>query len=93
MEHQAEDRAHRFGQSFPVNVYKYVIEDTIEERIEKILKEKQLLFDELVDSVSIDLKSKLSSEELFGLFGLIPPDRLKLSKRHLNGTVMSINRE
>lgn len=81
VENQAEDRAHRLGQTFPVNVYKYVIEDTIEERIEKILKEKQLLFDELVDSVSIDLKSKLSSEELFGLFGLIPPERLKLSKR------------
>lgn len=81
VEHQAEDRAHRLGQTFPVNVYKYIIEDTIEERIEKILKGKQLLFDELVDSVSIDLKSKLSSEELFGLFGLIHPERLKLSKR------------
>lgn len=81
VEHQAEDRAHRLGQTFPVTVYKYIIEDTIEERIEKILKEKQLLFDELVDSVSIDLKSKLSSEELFGLFGLIPPERLKISKR------------
>jgi len=58
-------------------IYKYIIEDTIEERIEKILAEKQLLFDELVDSVSIDLKSKLSSEELFGLFGLVPPENLK----------------
>ncbi|MBS3937132.1 MAG: DEAD/DEAH box helicase [Peptococcaceae bacterium] len=76
--HQAEDRAHRLGQTFPVNVYKYIIEDTIEERIEQILKTKQLLFDELVDNVSIDLKSKLSSEELFGLFGLVPPERLKL---------------
>ncbi|MFA5385535.1 MAG: DEAD/DEAH box helicase [Eubacteriales bacterium] len=81
VEHQAEDRAHRLGQTFPVNVYEYIIEDTIEERIEQILKKKQLLFDELVDSVSIDLRSKLSSEELFGLFGLIPPERLKLSKR------------
>lgn len=79
VEHQAEDRTHRLGQVFPVNVYKYIIEDTIEERIEKILIEKQLLFDELVDSVSIDLKFKLTSEELFGLFGLTPPKRLKLS--------------
>jgi SNF2 family DNA or RNA helicase len=80
VEHQAEDRAHRMGQTFPVHIYKYIIENTIEERIEKILLEKQLLFDELVDDVSIDLRSKLSSEELFGLFGLLPPEKLKASK-------------
>jgi hypothetical protein len=80
VELQAEGRAHRLGQTFPVHIYKYTIEETIEERIEKILVEKQLLFDELVDSVSIDLKSKLSSEELFGLFGLVPPENLKVSK-------------
>ena len=81
VELQAEDRAHRLGQTFPVHIYKYIIEDTIEERIEKILVEKQVLFDDLVDSVSIDLKSKLSSDELFGLFGLAPPENLKASKR------------
>ncbi|MDP2991882.1 MAG: restriction endonuclease, partial [Deltaproteobacteria bacterium] len=80
VERQAEGRAHRLGQTFPVHIYKYTIGDTIEERIEKILVEKQLLFDELVDGVSIDLKSKLSGEELFGLFGLVPPENLKASK-------------
>lgn len=81
VEHQAEDRAHRIGQAFPVHVYKYILEGTIEERIDKILREKQLLFDELVDDVSIDLKSKLTSEELFGLFGLTPPVHAKSSRR------------
>lgn len=75
VERQAEDRAHRLGQTYPVHVYKYLIESTIEERIDNILREKQLLFDELVDDVSIDLKSLLSREELFGLFGLKPPAR------------------
>ena len=93
VELQAESRAHRLGQTVPVHVYKYVIENTIEERIEKILREKQLLFDELVDSVSIDLKSKLSGEELFGLFGLTPPERLKSEKRRsdLSGNYSEMN--
>ena len=73
VEHQAEDRSHRLGQSFPVHVYQYVCEATIEERIDQILQEKQLLFDEIVDDVSIDLKARLSAEELFGLFGLTSP--------------------
>lgn len=81
VERQAEDRVHRLGQAFPVHVYKYILEGTIEERIDKILREKQLLFDELVDDVSIDLKSKLTSEELFGLFGLTPPEHAKSSRR------------
>jgi SNF2 family DNA or RNA helicase len=81
VELQAESRSHRMGQIFPVHVYKYIIENTIEERIEKILVKKQLLFDELVDGVSLDLRAKLSGEELFGLFGLVPPERLKTSGR------------
>ncbi|MDD5603035.1 MAG: DEAD/DEAH box helicase [Eubacteriales bacterium] len=73
VEHQAEDRAHRMGQIFSVHVYDYIIEGTIEERIENILAEKQVLFDELIDNVTIDIKSGLTKEELYGLFGLVPP--------------------
>jgi len=83
VEHQAEDRSHRLGQSFPVHVYQYVCEATIEERIDQILQEKQLLFDEVVDDVSIDLKTRLSAEELFGLFGLTPPMGSKPSAKRL----------
>jgi len=81
VERQAEDRSHRLGQTVPVNIYKYTCEGTIEERIDKILQEKQLLFDEIVDDVSIDLKSKLTEEELFGLFGLTPPERARSSQQ------------
>lgn len=73
VERQAEDRSHRLGQTFPVTVYKYVCEDTIEERIDAILRRKQALFEELIDDVTLDLERSLSSEELFGLFGLEPP--------------------
>ena len=70
VERQAEDRTHRMGQTAKVNVIKYSCTDTIEERIDGILARKQDLFDRLVDDVSMDLSSRLSREELFGLFGL-----------------------
>jgi SNF2 family DNA or RNA helicase len=73
VEHQAEDRSHRMGQRVPVNVYKYTCEATVEERIDAILRDKQLLFDEMVDDVSLDLAARLTQEDLFGLFDLKPP--------------------
>ena len=73
VERQAEDRAHRMGQTVKVNAIKYSCVGTIEERIDKILERKQGLFDQLIDDVSIDLSSRLSGEELFGLFGLERP--------------------
>jgi len=72
-ERQAEDRAHRLGQSLPVTVYRYLCEDTIEQRIEEILRNKQWLFDTVVDTVSLELPRVLTRAEIFGLFGLSPP--------------------
>ena len=73
VERQAEDRSHRYGQTVPVHVFKYSCLNTIEERIDRILEQKQELFDELVDDVSIDLAAVLTGRELFGLFGLEAP--------------------
>ena len=70
VERQAEDRTHRMGQAVKVNVIKYTCEDTIEERIDRILERKQALFDRLVDDVSMDLSTRMSRKELLGLFGL-----------------------
>ena len=75
IERQAEDRSHRFGQTVPVHVFKYSCIDTIEERIDAILAQKQELFDELVDDVTLDLAVALSAGQLFGLFGLEPPHK------------------
>jgi SNF2 family DNA or RNA helicase len=74
-ERQAESRSHRLGQTRPVHVYTYVCENTIEERIDAALANKQRLFDEVVDGVSLDLTTALDERELFGLFGLPPPPR------------------
>ncbi len=70
VERQAEDRSHRMGQTVKVNVIKYSCTATIEQRIDEILERKQVLFDELVDDVSLDLSAQMTREELFGLFGL-----------------------
>ena len=75
VERQAEDRSHRYGQTVPVHVFKYSCTGTIEERIDQILEQKQELFDELVDDVSINLEATLSADQLFGLFGLERPRR------------------
>ena len=72
VEHQAEDRTHRIGQTVKVNVIKYSCANTIEERIDGILERKQRLFDRLVDDVSLDLSAQFTREELLGLFGLHP---------------------
>lgn len=69
VERQAEDRSHRMGQIFPVTVFKYICTGTIEDRIDTLLAGKQELFDEIIDDVSI-LPSRLTGDELFGLFGL-----------------------
>lgn len=81
VERQAEDRAHRLGQSYPVTVIKYTCLDTIEERIERVLAHKQHLFDEIVDDVSLDLAARLTRDDLFGLFGLAAPDPRRAQTR------------
>lgn len=76
IERQAEDRSHRLGQTVPVTVYTYTCADTIEDRIARLLEEKQRLFDNVVDEVSMDIDRLLSAEEIFGLFGLRPSSQV-----------------
>lgn len=80
VEHQAEDRSHRIGQTVKVNVIKYTCVGTIEERIDDILERKQDLFDKLVDDVSVDISTRMNSDELFGLFGLEAPSHERTSR-------------
>ena len=70
IEDQADSRAHRMGQPYPVTIFRYISADTIEERIDATLKTKRKLFTDLVDDVSLDLTQTLNADELFRLFGL-----------------------
>lgn len=53
-ENQAEDRAHRLGQHQPVTVYRYLCLETIEHRIDELIRAKRMLFDDLIEPVSLD---------------------------------------
>ena len=72
VERQAEARSHRMGQNRPVTVYTYRCLETIEQRIDEVLQGKQLLFDQVVDGVSLELTGLLSKRDLYGLFGITP---------------------
>ena len=64
VEDQATDRAYRIGQKKVVTVYKFIAEDTIEERISQILKEKTELAESVLGEVGGEVTSKLSPREL-----------------------------
>lgn len=64
VEDQATDRAYRIGQKNLVTVYKFVAEDTIEERISQILKDKTELAESILGEVGGEVTSKLSPREL-----------------------------
>ena len=63
VEQQATDRAHRIGQTRTVQVHKYICIGTMEERIDRLLKEKVDLADRIVTSGDSWLTS-LSTDEL-----------------------------
>jgi SNF2 family DNA or RNA helicase len=70
IEDQADSRAHRLGQAYPVTVYRYLCANTIEERIDAKLRDKRRIFQEVVEDTGVDIASALTESEIFGLFGL-----------------------
>ncbi len=75
VESQASDRSHRIGQTRPVHVYSYTLEASVEERIAEILRNKQHLFNEVVEGAGISVQKNLTAGEVFGLVGLPGPSR------------------
>ena len=72
---QGSARVHRIGQQRSVFIHSLYTRNTIEERIDAILNRKRQLFQDVFGELD-DGKviGRLSDEELFGLFGLDPPD-------------------
>ncbi|GJM33770.1 MAG: SWF/SNF family helicase [Saprospiraceae bacterium] len=65
VEDQASDRAHRIGQQRPVTVYRFVSENTIEEKIVQLHHDKRDLADSLLSGA--EQSAKLSAEDLVEL--------------------------
>lgn len=60
-QNQATDRAHRIGQKQVVTVYKLLMKDTLEEKIQKLQEQKAQLSDEIISEGS--LKDTLATKE------------------------------
>ncbi|TVS19762.1 MAG: DEAD/DEAH box helicase [Planctomycetaceae bacterium] len=70
VENQATDRAFRIGQKKNVLVHKFVCRGTLEERIAKMIDEKQNLADQILDQSSEKLLTEMSDEQLLSFVSL-----------------------
>jgi SNF2 family DNA or RNA helicase len=83
IEDQAINRAHRIGVKNPVIVTRFICRNTIEERIDRVLREKRELFQAILgDGDNENVSLSMNASEIFGLFDL--------KARHKDGGSKSI---
>ena len=72
VENQATDRAFRIGQKKNVLVHKFVVPGTIEERVDRLLDEKQALANDLLggEAGTEKMLTEMSNEELLRFVAL-----------------------
>ena len=73
IEDQAINRAHRIGAAGAVTVTRFLAANTIEERIDEVLRRKRDLSDTILSQAEAPAASGLTQEDLFALFKLAPP--------------------
>jgi SNF2 family DNA or RNA helicase len=69
VEDQATDRAHRIGQTRPVQVHRLVTQGTVEERVCELLRRKRSLAEAVLSRGDTAL-TELSNDELLDLVSL-----------------------
>ncbi len=75
IEDQAINRAHRIGAAGAVTVTRFLSVDTIEERIDEVLRQKRDLSESILSQADGPTSAGLSAEEIFKLFELSVPHR------------------
>ncbi len=71
VEDQAINRAHRIGVKNPVIVTRFICKDTIEERIDLVLRQKREIFEKVLGDGDVSTESlSMNASEVFGLFDL-----------------------
>jgi SNF2 family DNA or RNA helicase len=80
VEVQAIYRAHRFDREAPLHVVRFLVQDTIEERIAQVLEHKRQLFEQVVDSVD-SASYHFTREELLRILELSPEDFSRASRQ------------
>lgn len=74
VENQAIQRAHRFGRDRPLQVVRFLVADSIEERISVLVREKQAIFERYVEQAENATIRMFSRNELYRLLDL-PAER------------------
>jgi len=80
VEDQAINRIHRIGAAGPVTVVRFISTNTVEERINRTLEQKRELSELILSGArGLNTSKGLNQAELFGLFNLQVPAKLKKS--------------
>lgn len=70
LEAQAINRAHRFGRSAVLQVFRFLVADSIEARIAEVLATKTQLFEDYVEAAEVAEVPSLSRGDLLRILGL-----------------------
>ncbi len=88
VEIQAIYRAHRFDRNDPLHVVRFLVNDSIEERIAEILEKKKSLFEQVIES-SPSSKHRFTKKELMQILEVVDADIFhtshKLKENHSHG--------